>query len=87
MVVGRRKSIVIGIWQSLSITDHFTFPHILYHLHPLCAVCSVHKQATRLYSDERVRSCNVLNIKRYLVAGGGIEPPTLGVMNPESAAA
>lgn len=36
MVGGRRKSIVIGIWPSLSITDHFTFPHIRYHPLSFC---------------------------------------------------
>jgi hypothetical protein len=36
MVGRRRKSIDIGIWQSVLIRDHFTFPHILYHPLSFC---------------------------------------------------
>src|SRR5687768_6710119 len=66
-------------FRSRTISHSLTSFTIRCLLYTFSAVCSVHKQATCLYSDERGRSCKLLNIKRYLVAGGGIEPPTLGL--------
>jgi hypothetical protein len=59
---------------------------ILYHFltlatvrYTLRAVCSGHKLDTLGFELKDSSRCKLLRSKRKLVAGGGIEPPTLGL--------
>ena len=60
-------------WQSARIVEHLTFSTILYRrylVHTFCAVCSGHKLVRLLFDGKQVCLCNLLRMKRKLVAGG-----------------
>lgn len=71
---------VVGAGLSCSSILHslpsFTIPYCLLTSR---AVCSGHKLATAECGSKEASLCKLLRGKEKLVAGGGLEPPTLGL--------
>ena len=65
--------------RASSISSSLPFFPIRYHSYASSAVYSGHKVDTRGLELNELSLCKLLRIKRKLVAGGGIEPPTLGL--------
>ena len=69
-----REHFCVGV---IHISSHqLTFIAVVYTFR---AVCFGHKLATAVFDLEKLNPCKLLRIERILVAGGGIEPPTLGL--------
>jgi hypothetical protein len=83
MVGQKHKSLSLKMLWQVNIARHFgttshSFPSFTVG-YTFSAVNSVHNLATPGFESNKASVCKLLRLERKLVAGGGIEPPTLGL--------